>query len=91
MWNAGTRVGPVLLAGTAAEAVVAAIRVDNAEVEVEVRGSQLRVLAPGRCVLVRARVEAALGREFHLPEDLEAIMPSFSGRLRMTAQTAEWI
>ena len=85
------RVGPVLAAGAIAGAVVTAIRADNPEVEIVTRGDRVHVRSPGRCVMMRARVEAALGHGFRLPLDLEAVMPWFRGWLRMTEETAEWI
>jgi len=83
-------VGPVLEAGETAAAVIDAIRSSNPGVEVRDRGAYLRVLVPGRCVLERAEVERALGRAFRLPGDLEQVMPSFSGRLRMSGERAVW-
>ena len=43
-----------------ADAIVAAIRRENAGVEVTDRGSYLRVLVPARCAVSRAAIEAAL-------------------------------
>lgn len=83
-------VGPVLVDGEAARAIAAVLCAGNEHVAVLTRGAYLRVHAPGRCVLVRADVEAALGRPFRLPTDLEAIMPSFVGRLVITEARAEW-
>lgn len=83
-------VGPVLESGAAAEAVVAAIRQTNPDVRLEHRGSYVRVLVKGRCLLARARVEQVLGTGFRLPGDLEVIMPSFRGRMRMTSDEVLW-
>lgn len=83
-------VGPVLTAGPLADAVVAAIRAANTDVAVVDRGAYLRVLVPRRCRLERARVAALIHRDFHLPPDLEAIMPSFRGALRITSDEAVW-
>jgi hypothetical protein len=87
---ASNGVGPVLEAGEIAQALVAAIRMSNAEVAVADRGAYLRVLVPGRCLLARTEVERVLGRPFHLPGDLERVMPSFSGRFRATRDQAVW-
>lgn len=83
-------VGPVLIDGDLARAVVEAIRQTNDGVEVLDRGSYLRVLVPWRCVLTVEGVEQAAGRPFHLPGDLEKIMPSFKGRLRVGRDRVEW-
>ena len=50
-------VGPVLQAGTSADAIVAAIRELNPGVEVVDRGSYLRVQVERRCVVTRASIE----------------------------------
>jgi toluene monooxygenase system protein D len=83
-------VGPVLLAGRVADAVVEALRARNAGARVSPRGSYVRVSVPGRCLLDRAAVERALGEPFRLPQDLERVMPSFRGRLVMTEDVAAW-
>lgn len=84
------RVGPVVLASEVGRAVVAAIRAQNRDVEVQDRGSYLRVLARGRCEVTREAVEQALGRPFRLPSDLEISMPSFSGTFSVTEDWAAW-
>ena len=84
------RVGPVVAASEIGRAVVAAIREQNRDVEVQDRGSYLRVLARGRCGVTREAVEQALGRPFRLPSDLELIMPSFSGSFSVTEDQATW-
>src|SRR5437763_1150692 len=83
-------VGPVLTPGLLADVVIAAIRSLNAEVTVIDRGAYLRVLVPRRCRLTVAAVEALLAGVFQLPADLEAIMPSFRGRLRLEGGEAVW-
>lgn len=90
MTGAADRVGPVLEAGETARAVVAAVRQLNGDVVVLDRGSYLRVLVPGRCVVTREAIEQALGRPFRLPGDLEMVMPSFKGLLRMGNEEAVW-
>ncbi len=84
------RVGPVLAAGSLADAVVAAARRLNDGVEVLDRGGYLRVSAPGRCVVTRAAIEAHLGRPVALPGDLEKVMTSFAGRLTVGPDGATW-
>jgi MmoB/DmpM family protein len=83
-------VGPVLEAGETAQAIIGAIRKLNANVTIVDRGSYLRVLVPGRCVVARKVVEQALGKSFLLPGDLELVMPSFKGTLTMTDDEAIW-
>jgi len=88
--NRRDHVGPVLEASETAAAVVSAIRSLNAGAVVEDQGSYLRILAPGRCVVTRRAIEEALGRPFRLPDDLERVMPSFKGMLRVSEDEAEW-
>jgi hypothetical protein len=83
-------VGPVLLVGRVTDAVVAAIRKLNPGTMVIERGAYLRVLSPQRCSLTREAIEAELGEAFHLPGDLEQIMPSFKGRLTLSDSLVEW-
>jgi toluene monooxygenase system protein D len=83
-------VGPVLTAGPLAAAVIAALRAANEKVTVVDRGAYLRVLVPRRCRLDAALVAQTLAAPFTLPGDLEAIMPSFRGRLRIEAGEAIW-
>jgi toluene monooxygenase system protein D len=85
-----TRVGPVLDRGSATDAVVAAIRALNADVEIEHHGSYLRLLVPHRCVVTREAIEKELGRAFRLPGDLELLMPSFKGHLSVDEDRAVW-
>ncbi len=85
-----TRVGPVLIKSVVADAVCTAIQRLNSGVQVRDRGAYLRVSAPGRCVLTSEAVTVALGRSFHLPEDLEAVMCSFSGELSVSHEEAMW-
>jgi toluene monooxygenase system protein D len=83
-------VGPVLTPGPLADAVIAAIRGANAHVTVIDRGAYLRVLVPRCCRLEIARVEGILKAPFRLPADLEAIMPSFRGRLEIAGDQVRW-
>ena len=88
--SAREAVGPVLESGETANAVIAAIRAHNRDVVVTDRGAYLRVSVPRRCLLDRRTVERALGRPFRLPGDLELVMPSFSGKLRIERDQAVW-
>ena len=83
-------VGPVLEASDSGRAVLAAIRAQNARVQVEDRGAYLRVLVPGRCVVTRVGIERVLGRPFRLPADLEPLMPAFKGLLAISEEQVEW-
>ena len=83
-------VGPVLTPGPVADAVIAAIRGDHSDVLVIDRGAYLRVMVPRRCRLDATRVRLLLKGTFQLPADLEAIMPSFRGRLSIAGDEALW-
>ncbi|MGC4093918.1 MAG: MmoB/DmpM family protein [Polyangiaceae bacterium] len=84
------RVGPILLPGKPAEALLDAIREAHADVQVEDRGGYWRVSCEGTCSVKRAAIEAHLGRPFALPSDLEAIMPSFQGKLELSDTELSW-
>ena len=83
-------VGPVLLSGRVSEAIVTAIRQQNAGVRVTQRGSYLRVSASSRCEVRAAVIAGLLGEPFRIPEDLERVMPSFRGRLVLSEELAAW-
>lgn len=84
------RVGPILQAGAAADAVVSAIRELNQGVEVDSRGAYLRVSAPDKLRVTRAAIERHLGAPFLLRGDLERLMPSFAGALTLGEDEAVW-
>jgi hypothetical protein len=83
-------VGPVLMAGDVASVVVAAIHTLNRDVVVHDQGAYLRVLVPHQCIVTRRAIEHELQRSFRLPGDLEQIMPSFRGMLRMSSEQVIW-
>jgi toluene monooxygenase system ferredoxin subunit len=83
-------VGPVLESGNVADAVIAAIRQINENVEVEDRGAYLRVLVPHQCIVTQEAIERNLGQSFKIPGDLEKIMPSFMGILTASQTRAVW-
>jgi toluene monooxygenase system protein D len=83
-------VGPVLQSTPFARVIAAAIMEDNDDVIVNDRGGYLRVLAPRVCRLSRATVEAATGSPVRFPGELEVIMSSFAGRMRLTEHGAVW-
>jgi hypothetical protein len=87
---APSEVGPVLLSGPVCEAIVAAIKQENAGVRVSHRGTYVRVSAPSRCEVRAAAVTELLGAPFRIPQDRERVMPSFRGRLFLSEELAAW-
>lgn len=84
-------VGPVLQSGTAVtEIIISVIQETNKNVELQDRDAYIRVLVPNRCVLSKALIEERLGTVFRLPSDLEAIMPSFRGKITFHADEVTW-
>ena len=73
-----------------ATVVVAAIEAENNDVVVHDEGAYLRVEAPRVCRLSRSALTAAAGHEVRLPGDLEVIMSSFTGLVRMSESGAVW-
>lgn len=84
-------VGPVLSVEAETAAVVAAIRSLNRDVHIIDRGAYVRVSAEGECVLTGTSVSQHLGRPFHIPADLEALMVSFQGRMKINGDSVRWI
>ena len=84
-------VGPVLHATPFARSVVAVIEEENIDVLVRDEGAYLRVLVPRVCRLSRAGLEAATGLAIRFPGDLELVMSSFTGVLRLTEDDAVWL
>ena len=84
------RVGPVLHATPFAHVVAAVIEEENDDVVVLDEGAYLRVLAPGTCRLSRAALEAATGPAIRFPGDLEVVMSSFAGVLKLTDDDVVW-
>lgn len=83
-------VGPVLQGGPFARAAVVAITEENPVAVVQDEGAYVRIMSPRRCVLTRARVEEALGAPVQFPGDLEVVMSSFAGRMRLTEDEVVW-
>jgi hypothetical protein len=83
-------VGPVLQAGTVANAIIAAIRDLNEDVMIVDRGAYVRVLVPRRCVVTRTAIERHLGRSFRFPGELETVMSAFKGLLQLNQDAATW-
>ena len=88
--DVGDGVGPVLTGHHRAQAVLEAIRRLNPSVEILNRGSYIRVLAPRRCVVTRSAVEDILRQPFDFRAELEIMMPSFKGRMRLDDDEAVW-
>jgi len=88
--NVYDHVGPVLQIGVLSEAIVAAIRDLNSDVEVIDRGGYLRVLVPHRCVVTRSAIEKYLGRSVRFPGELETVMSAFKGTLKLSGDEAVW-
>lgn len=83
-------VGPVLQATPFARMVISAIRAENDQVVVQDEGAYLRVLAPLICRLSRAGLEAETGVAVRFPGELEVVMSSFTGIMRLTEDDAVW-
>jgi toluene monooxygenase system protein D len=86
----GHGVGPVLQATPFARTIAAVIAEQNDDVVVHDEGAYLRVLSPHVCRLPRDAVEAATGTTVQFPGDLEVVMSSFAGLMRLTEQDAVW-
>ena len=82
--------GPVLIGRPGGHAVLEAIRRLNPSVEIHDRGSYIRVLAPRRCMVTRRAIEDILGQSFDFRAELEIMMPSFKGRMRLDDDEAVW-
>jgi len=85
--------GPVLQAGALANAIVAAIRDLNSEVNRGDRGAYLRVLAPRTCMVTRVSIEKHLGRPMRFPGEfgdsdvgLQGRDPAHGRRSRLAIQ-----
>lgn len=83
-------VGPVLLPSPTADAMIAVIKQLNQHTKVTDRGSYVRITAPKRCILSIPILEQILGHSFVIPQDLEVVMPSFSGTLKLSPQNIVW-
>jgi toluene monooxygenase system protein D len=84
--------GPVLRAGEVADAVVEAVREDNAErqVIIEEHASYIRVKVAGECIVRRETVERMLGRPFEMRE-IEINMPAFAGHIRTSTDAFRFV
>jgi toluene monooxygenase system protein D len=83
-------VGPVLQSTPLARTIITAIEEANDDVIVRDEGAYLRVLAPRVCRLSRSAVEATTGSTVEFPGDLEVLMSSFAGQMRLNEYGAVW-
>jgi toluene monooxygenase system protein D len=83
-------VGPVLHATPFSWSVVSVIEEENSPVVVHDEGAYLRVLVPRVCRLSRAGLEASTGLPVRFPGDLEIVLSSFTGVMRLTEDGAVW-
>lgn len=88
--SAAEGVGPVLHTTPFARTIIAAIRDENEQVAVQDEGAYLRVLVPRICRLSRAGLEAMTGATVRFPGELEVVMSSFAGVIRMTEDDVVW-
>jgi toluene monooxygenase system protein D len=86
-------VGPMIRGadGDLADALITAMEMDNpgAEILVEDRGGYIRINMAERCVVTRASLEDALGRNFPLV-GIEPALCGFAGRIHMTEDEVVW-
>ncbi|MEW6269784.1 MAG: MmoB/DmpM family protein [Thermodesulfobacteriota bacterium] len=84
--------GPVLRSGEVADAVIDAVREDNAgrEIVIEEHASYVRIKVAGECVVRRETVERMLGRRFEMRE-IEIHMPAFAGHIRTSTDAFRFV
>ena len=84
-------VGPVLRMNDDMDAIIAAIRADNPNKEIEVidRTAYVRVQAEDELTMRRATLEDHLGRPFQMHE-LERVLSSFAGRIESGTDSIRW-
>ena len=83
-------VGPVLHTTPFARTVISAIQEENERVIVHDEGAYLRVLAPRICRLSRAVLEEVTGSIVRFPGELEVVMSSFVGVMKLTEDGVVW-
>jgi len=84
-------VGPVLRMGDQIEDVIAAIRDDNPNQEIEVidRGSYVRVQGDGRVRVTQETLREYLGADYEI-RSFGTMMSSFVGRVITTSEEIVW-
>lgn len=83
--------GPLLRSGEVTDALIDALKEDNADKELTIadHGGYIRVEGPGGLVLNRSTAESMLGRPFSMQE-LEIYMTGFSGKIYTTTESVRW-
>lgn len=83
--------GPLLRNNEMAQAIIEAIQEDNPGKQMTVADhtGYIRVEGPDGLLLRRTTVESILGRPFRMQE-LELIMPGFSGQIETTTEFVRW-
>jgi toluene monooxygenase system protein D len=86
-------VGPMVRGADSdlAEALITAMEMDNPgmEILVEDRGGYIRINMADRCLVTRASLEEAMGRNFPLVQ-LEPSLCGFAGRIDMREDHVVW-
>jgi toluene monooxygenase system protein D len=84
-------VGPVLRMCDEVESVIAAMREDNPDIELEIvdRGAYVRVQGPGRVRVTEASLQRHLGPSFEL-RSLQTMLSSFAGRIHASSDEIYW-
>lgn len=84
-------VGPILRMGDTVELVIAAIRDDNPDKEIEIidRGSYVRVQGEDRLRVTQETLRGYLGGDFSIA-NLGNMMPSFQGRVVSGSEEFVW-
>jgi toluene monooxygenase system protein D len=87
----GLSAGPLLRSGEVTDALIDALKEDNADKELTIadHGGYIRVEGPGGLVLNRSTAEQMLGRPFSMQE-LEIYMTGFSGKIYTTTESVRW-
>lgn len=81
--HANDFVGPIVTRGEMSDAVIEAVKIDNAEREIRIEetDSYVRIEARGLCLITFKTMSETLGRAFSFG-DLEVNMPGFGGFIR---------
>jgi hypothetical protein len=85
-----TGVGPVLQSTPLARAMIEALEEEHPDLFVEDAGAYYRIFAPGVCRLRKEVVDEIAGRDVAFPRELEVILSSFTGRMKMNQSGAVW-
>jgi hypothetical protein len=83
-------VGPVLQATPLARCMIEALEEEHEGLFVEDAGAYYRIFAPGVCRLRKEIVDEIAGRDVAFPRELEVILSSFTGKMKMNDSGAVW-